>query len=236
MVRSPAARYAIALASAALAVAARVALNPLLGHSALLVTVFVAGVVLAWFYGRGPALVALAAGAAGTATFLLPPIPSIAVHTPADQITLASFLVAGVLTVLLVDSTQRARRRALLSAERALRDRGLLERVTDSTSVMLSQCSRELRYLFANRACAEFLGLPVDRIVGQDVRSVLGEPGFEAIRPYVERVLQGEAVEFETWVAHSSGPRFMRAQYVPDRAPDGGVRGFLASISDVTEQ
>src|SRR5262245_124416 len=100
MDRSPAVRYAIALVSAGLAVALRVALHPLLGQSALFVTVFGTGVVLAWFLGRGPALAALAMGAAGTATFLLPPIPSIAVHTPGDQITLGAFLITGVLTVL----------------------------------------------------------------------------------------------------------------------------------------
>jgi PAS domain S-box-containing protein len=237
MDRSPAARYTIAVIAALLAVALRVALNPWLGHRTLFVTVFVTGVLLAWTFGLGPALTGLGTGAAGIALSLLHPVGSLAIERDDDQVTLVAFLVTGVLTTLLVDATRRSRIRAQQAAERATRDREVLESVTDNTSVLLTQCSRELRYLFANRACAEFLGLPRERIVGQEIRAVLGEAAFETIRPHVEAVLRGETVEFESSVPYQgAGPRVMHGRYVPDRGQGGEVRGWFASLSDVTEQ
>jgi PAS domain S-box-containing protein len=238
MDRSPAARYSIAVVVASLAVAIRVLIDPWLGHRALFVTVFATGVLLAWTFGLGPALAGLGTGAAGIALALLHPVGSLAIARADDQVTLIAFLVTGVLTALLVDATRRSRIRAQRSAELALHGREVLENVTDNTSVMLAQCSRELRYQFVNRACAEFLGRPRERIVGQDMRTVLGEEAFEAIRPQVAEVLRGEVVEFETWLPNpQTGPRFLHSRYVPDQGPAGGeVRGFFASITDVTEQ
>jgi PAS domain S-box-containing protein len=237
MGRSAAARFAIALLATFLAVALRVALDPLMGHRALFVTVFATAVILAWTFGLGPALAALGVGALGVTLVLLPPAWSLVIEQDDDQVTLLAFLITGVLTVLLVDATRSSRIRAQRSAELALRGRELLESVTDNTDVMLTQCSRELRYLFANRACVEFMGLPRERIVGQDVRTVLGAEAFEAIRPHVEAVLRGEVVEFETEVPYrQGGPRFMHVRYVPDHTATGEVCGWFASISDVSEQ
>ena len=62
---------------------------------------------------------------------------------------------------------------------------------------MLTRCSRDLRYQFVSRTYAEMLGRQPADIAGKAIVEIMGEEGFETIRPYVETVLQGTRVEFE---------------------------------------
>jgi len=64
---------------------------------------------------------------------------------------------------------------------------------------------------------------------------VLGERAFRTIRPYIDRVLAGEHVEYETEIAYATaGPRYMHVQYVPDYDSEGAVRGWIATVNDIT--
>jgi PAS domain S-box-containing protein len=130
------------------------------------------------------------------------------------------------------DITERKQADAALAAkERQLRH------VSDSATIMVSQCSRDLRYVFVNKTCAEFFGRPIDRIVGLPIVDVIGSAAFETILPYVERVLSGERVEYETEIAYpQTGRRTVRAVYVPDYEADGSVCGWIATLTDVTER
>jgi PAS domain S-box-containing protein len=64
---------------------------------------------------------------------------------------------------------------------------------------------------------------------------VMGAPAYERIRPYVERVLQGEAVEYETELPLPSGSRFAHVKYTPD-IEGGDIVGWTASVMDVTSR
>src|SRR5262249_56234244 len=61
----------------------------------------------------------------------------------------------------------------------------------------LTHCSRDLRYLSANPAYAEWMGLPLEQIIGRPIVEVIGQAAFEIKRPRIERVLSGERVEYE---------------------------------------
>lgn len=112
-----------------------------------------------------------------------------------------------------------------------------LRLVTNITPVMLTRCSRDLRYVFVNRAYARMLGLEPGQINGRPIVEVMGAEGFESIRPHVERVLQGHRVEYETEVPFQRvGMRFLRVVYMPDEDEQGRVLGWIASISDLTER
>ena len=237
MGQKPIARYAIAVLATGLALAVRVALEPTIGNRANFITIFPTVVAIAWRLGLGPALAALATGALGSTSFLLEPRHSLGIATLDDQIALGAFLLTGLFTALLAEAARAGRRRAEASAELALRRQHQLESVTDNTSVLLTQCNRDLRYVFVNRACEQFLGLPRDEIVGREIRAVLGDAAFEAIRSHVEKVLQGEVAEFETELPYAhAGTRFVHVRYVPDRGPGGDVCGWFASVTDVTDQ
>jgi PAS domain S-box-containing protein len=115
--------------------------------------------------------------------------------------------------------------------------RSQLRAVTEITPVMLTQCSRDLRYTFVNRAYAAMLGMVPEQIIGRAMPEIMGTEAFEAIRPHVETVLRGQPVEFEVEIPFQRvGARFLRMAYLPDREEQGQVRGWIASISDITER
>jgi PAS domain S-box-containing protein len=110
-----------------------------------------------------------------------------------------------------------------------------LHQTFNSTTVGLTRCSRELRYLAANPAYVQIAGVPLQQIVGRPIAEVIGQEGFETIKPYIERVLAGESVEFEVPVAFSgSGSHLLHVAYTPWRESDGSVSGWVGSIMDVT--
>jgi PAS domain S-box-containing protein len=110
-----------------------------------------------------------------------------------------------------------------------------LRRFLEAAPAGLTRCSRDLRYISANSAYAEIAGMPVDKIVGRPIIDVMGVDGWEMIRPYVERVLRGERVEYETLLPFAAaGPRQLHVVYTPEK--DGQeVVGWVASITDITE-
>ncbi len=114
---------------------------------------------------------------------------------------------------------------------------GQLRLITDTAPIMLAQCALDTRFRFVNRTYAERFGLTPDDIAGKTISEVVGRAAYETIRPYVERALRGEIVDYEVEIPYERiGRRFMRAGYVPERDAQGKVTGWVAAISDITDQ
>lgn len=119
-----------------------------------------------------------------------------------------------------------------LSAERLREADERLSLVTDAVPNLLSYVDRDQRCLFCNRAHQEWFG---SDFRGRTLREALGEEAYAAVRPHVEAALAGRPVRFQSPLPDRAGEtRWMDAQYLPDFAPDGAVRGFTALINDVT--
>ena len=131
---------------------------------------------------------------------------------------------------------------ALKAAERERADaavrasEGQLRLVTDSAPVYLARCDPDARFLFVNRPYAARFGLTPTDVVGRRIPEVLGEAAYTTLRPYVDEVTTGRAVEFEVEVPYPAGPRHMHCAYVPETTPVEGRFGFVAVIQDVTKQ
>ncbi len=109
--------------------------------------------------------------------------------------------------------------------------------VTDNTSVFLAHCDLNYRYKFVNRPYAERFGVDPQAVIGRTVDDVIGSEAADAIRPQMDAVLRGERVEFETELDYREiGRRWIHVVYMPERAVDGGVVGFVAIITDVTQR
>src|SRR5215469_1890367 len=120
-------------------------------------------------------------------------------------------------------------------AESALREsEERLRRVSDIADVGLTRCSRDLIYVSANPAYAKIAGKPLDEIIGHSIPEVIGPAVFRAIEPYIRRVLAGETVEFEKEIRYNGKPTIADTIYVPDRDDQGTIRGWVASLHDVT--
>jgi PAS domain S-box-containing protein len=127
-----------------------------------------------------------------------------------------------------------AQRATEAAARRAKAD---LNFVADYAPVSLARCSRDLRYLFVNEAYAELLQRSRKEILGRSIVEVLGEAAFAAKVPYIQRVLQGETVQYEAEVPYDrAGLHYIHVVYRPERDELGEVTGWLAAISDITER
>src|SRR5262245_60103972 len=112
-----------------------------------------------------------------------------------------------------------------------------IRQVLDTSATGITRCSRDLLYLSANAAYAGLVGRPASHIIGRPIIEVMGKEAFEVIRPYVERVLSGERVEYEAEVPFAAGGvKFVHVIYTPWIERDGQVTGWVGSISDITER
>jgi len=160
---------------------------------------------------------------------------ALSTHAASQALMLTQvFLAATGITTLILAAIVNERRRT----EEALRNKEMqLHLITDTTPVMLVQCSRQLRFRYVNRAYAGCFGLTPEQIIGKSVPEFMGENAFSTVRPYVERVLAGEPVEYEGAVPYrGAGIRFMRIGYMPERDDRGEVIGWVASLTDITDR
>ncbi|MBC6432847.1 PAS domain S-box protein [Nostoc sp. HG1] len=122
--------------------------------------------------------------------------------------------------------------------EEALRQRETeLRLITDTLPVLISFVDSEQRYRFNNRAYQQWFGHPAAEVYGKHLWEVLGESAYQVVRPYVEQVLAGEQVTFESQVPYQDGgTRYINAIYVPQFNNQGTVEGYAALITDISEQ
>ncbi len=116
------------------------------------------------------------------------------------------------------------------------RDYALLRRLADGVPSMLAYWDRELRCRYANRAYEVWFGRSPESMFGMHIRDLLGPVLYELNRPYIERAMRGERVTFERDVPDPAGgpARHSLARYIPDVGGDGRVRGFIASVTDIS--
>src|SRR5215467_7581498 len=111
-----------------------------------------------------------------------------------------------------------------------------VRQILDTSATGITRCSRDLRFLSANAAIGKLVGLPVEQIIERPMVDVMGVKAFEVIRPYVERVLCGERVEYEEEFTYAPGwTKFMHVVYTPWIDSEGDVAGWVASVSDITD-
>ena len=107
--------------------------------------------------------------------------------------------------------------------------------VTDHAHVGLVIINQDRRYIYANNAYAEILGLPASSILGQRVSDVL--PGIyeEQLRPRLDRAFAGKRVAYELHKPVEGGDRHYTVNYEPIKV-DGVVTRVVVVITDFTAQ
>ena len=134
--------------------------------------------------------------------------------------------------ILFTDITERKRTEESLQVARSQ-----LQLVTDTMAVGVTQCSSDLKYLWVNPAYARWLKRTPGEIIGRPIVEVIGEAGYRAILPHVERVLAGERVAYEARVDFNGpGPVWISAIYTPTFDSNGAPDGWVAVVSDISER
>ncbi len=112
-----------------------------------------------------------------------------------------------------------------------------LQSVINRTPFMLVRCGRDLTYRFISKAYAHLIDRRRDEVVGKTIAEALGAESYGRLRPYIGKVLKGEAVDFECELDFpTAGRRRLAIAYRPELDLKGKVGGWIASLLDVTEQ
>ncbi|MEH2109032.1 PAS domain S-box protein [Nostoc sp.] len=246
--------YGVAFLAVALALWTTLLLNPYLTPTPAALF-FAAVMVSAWYGGLGPGLLATVLSTLAINYFFLKPLYPQNITNLNIVVPLAVFMLTAGLISWLNESRRAAQRQAeeslkLLresevrfgclteSNEEALRQRETeLRLITDTLPVLICFVDSEQRYRFNNRAYQEWFGHPAAEIYGKHLWEVVGESAYQVVRPYVEQVLTGEQVTFETQIPYKDGGiRYINAIYVPQFNKQGIVDGYAALITDISKQ
>lgn len=93
------------------------------------------------------------------------------------------------------------------------------------------------RYRYVNDAFLNFVNGRRERIIGRQVREVLGPERHDALEPDLERVLAGETVTItQPSSASTAAAGWMHIRYTPRRDAYGRVLGYYTTTSDIHEQ
>jgi len=131
-----------------------------------------------------------------------------------------------------VDITRRK------AAETALREQQrFLQKITDRVPGLIAYLDADLRFRFANAEHLRVFGMDPQRIMGEHVSQFVPPDVWADVEPYMRAALAGTTQHLETWRRTVDGQQvFVSADYLPDLADDGNVRGLFIQIVDITER
>ncbi|MFW6357735.1 MAG: PAS domain S-box protein [Chroococcales cyanobacterium] len=129
------------------------------------------------------------------------------------------------------DITQRK------EAEKALQKReNELRLITNAVPVLIIYVNHQKQYVFTNSCFQDWFGYCPEFIQGKPIKSILKQDFYERISPYIERVLGGEKVSFNTYFLDAKGnQRYLSVNHVP-QFQNEEVVGFVVVANDITEQ
>ena len=236
-------RYGSAVIGVALATAARLALDPLLGDLFPFATLFLAVLVVAGYGGRGPALLAIGLGALASARFLLPPRVDFTVQGFENRAGLVLYLVVGLGVALLGGALREARRRAEADADEAVRQReqsqitlasiGDAVLVTDAEGrvTSLNPVAEGLTGWSASETAGESLPT-IFRIVNEETRQPVENPALRALR---EGAVVGLA-NHTLLISKDGTERPIDDSAAPIKNSSGRVVGAVLVFRDVSDR
>jgi PAS domain S-box-containing protein len=233
-------RYGYAVILVALAVAGRLALDPVLGDRFPFATLFFAILIVAGHVGFGPALLATVLGALASARFLLPPRGRFVVERAENQAGMVLFVTISLGIALLGGALRAARRRAEERAAEALgkeeRFRVTLASIGDAVIATDDRGRVILMNPVAERLTgwsqAEAAGRPLGgifRIVNEKTREPVEDPTSRALR---EGVVVGLA-NHSVLLGKDGVERPIDDSAAPIRDDGGRVRGAVLVFRDV---
>jgi len=223
-------RYAWALPIIGSAIALRWLLDPWLGRQVPFVVLAAGVAAVAWGSGFGPAMFATAIGAVGIELFFPPPADT------SELMVYAVYLLSCVLIAALGSVARHRGAQAERSTRQLQASQSQLQLVIDALPMLISYIDSGHRYRLNNHTYELWFGQHRTRMQGRHMREVLGDEAYAKLLPYVERVLAGETVHFDTELNYrTAGTRQVSITYVPHRTDDG-IAGFFVVVEDIHDR
>ena len=112
----------------------------------------------------------------------------------------------------------------------------LLDVITRSAGATMAVIDRNLVMIYVNDEYARWFGTVPGQLVGKTLVQVYGESDCARFMPFVERVLQGERVQYQRLLRTPYGVDEWRTICLtPWQNPQGAVEGFITTALDVHE-
>lgn len=113
---------------------------------------------------------------------------------------------------------------------------GRLRRIANHVPVLITQFDRQQRIIFANEEVRRLYGIAPSEVLGKTVADVRGADAGLHLQPFIDQVMAGEAVRFESQSEIQGRMHYFEQHYVPDLDPEGRPRGFFSVSLDITER
>ena len=111
-----------------------------------------------------------------------------------------------------------------------------LRLVTDSVGLPIFYFDRSMRLRFANKPYGDYMGVPVDDLLGRPLKDFVGTDALTEMQGYVERAFAGATVSYDRRERAASGElRWARITLFPDREPSGKTGGAFVVIHDIED-
>jgi len=110
-----------------------------------------------------------------------------------------------------------------------------LRLIADGVPALLSYIGSDARYVWCNESYTRAFGFTTEQIRRKHIRDLLGDAGWESVRPHLTRALTGEPVSFENHVRLPDGTFYEgHVSFVPHRIASGSIPGVVVLVNDVT--
>ncbi len=108
--------------------------------------------------------------------------------------------------------------------------------VTDSVGLPIYYFDRSQRLRFANKPYGDYIGIPVDDLIGQPLKNFVAPDALAEMQSYVERAFAGATVSYERRERSANRElRWARVTLFPDREPGGKTGGAFVVINDIED-
>ncbi|BHH84649.1 response regulator [Desulforhopalus sp. 52FAK] len=121
--------------------------------------------------------------------------------------------------------------------ENAKNNEKRLQLLIDNLPARISYVDTKEIFVLANSGYEYIFKKKKDAVIGSSLKDVLGEVNYKKVKPYVEKVLEGTEVQFETPVITPDGKTFWNEiSYIPTFKTSGQVDGFYVLARDLTSK
>jgi PAS domain S-box-containing protein len=110
--------------------------------------------------------------------------------------------------------------------------------IIDNIPTMVSYLDQDQRYLYVDRSYAAWYGLSKEDIVGKFIKDILPPETYEKVRPKLAWVIEnGQEHHYQHSITRSDGEvRTVAVSYIPHLDKQGKVKGFFATVTDISDR